>query len=303
MKILQWNLENFFIFLDKYNNEDINTIKEDAWQNFSIAREKNKPLAKVFEIAEIIQKNQPDICVFCEVGGFESLQNFNKLFLNNQYNVHMTKSNSSRGIDIGFLTLKTLDFDFKVKSNKKHIIEHNGKQFKFSRDIPELRFYKNDKLEKIIFGVHLKSKISSDTDYQGIDTRQAEVVGFIQLYKRLKAKYNVPCVIAGDFNGFLQENYFEEEFKPLFQETSFKDFHDILNHSEEKRITYVRTNPYQKLQLDYILVDCDGHQQVSPDSKVIRFTTFYDIELPLPKNFEEKKQLPSDHYPQVLILK
>lgn len=302
MKILQWNLENLFIFLDKYQDQPLKDINEDLWQSFSIARDPNKSLAKLYEMAELVEKQDPDICVFSEVGGRTSLENFNKLFLQNKFDVYMTDSNSSRGIDIGFLVKKNLPYKFKVKSNRKYEINVQNKKYKFSRDIPELRLYQQDQLKMVIMGVHFKSKISSQSDYQGMDTRAAEVLGLVAIYQRLKKKYQVPILVMGDFNGMVQKNDHEYEFKPIFEQTSLLDYLDYLKAEDLSRVTYVRTNPYQLNQLDYILIDQDLYALVQPESKVIRFTTFYDIELPLPISFQEKKKLPSDHYPQILIL-
>ena len=305
MKILQWNLENFFIFLDKYQGQDINKISEDEWQSFTIARERNKSLAKIFGVQEMVINQNPDVCVFSEVGGRESLENFNDLFLNNQYDVFMAPSNSTRGIDIGFLVRKGLSYSCSVKSNRKTVVEMDGKTYKFSRDIPELRFYQEDTLKMVIMGVHLKSKISSEHDYQGMDTRKAEVTGMLQIYHRVKEKYQVPIMIMGDFNGIVQKESFEEEFRKVFETSTLLDYLEFKpDLGEFDRVSYVRTNPYQLQQLDYILIDKDLYANVDyNNSKILRFTTFYDIELPLPKTFAEKKMLPSDHYPQIIKLK
>ena len=214
----------------------------------------------------------------------------------------MSVSNSSRGIDIGFLVKPELPYECSVKSNRKQIINYKNKTYKFSRDIPELRLNQAGEMKMIIMGVHLKSKISSEEDYEGMDTREAEVSGLVTNYLRLKEKYQVPILVMGDFNGFVQKDNHEHEFKQIFVKTTLVDYLDVLQSPDLDRVTYVRTNPYHLSQLDYILIDQDLVLKVSAKSRVLRFLTFYDIELPLPKTFAEKKQLPSDHYPQILIL-
>lgn len=304
MKLLQWNLENFFISLDTYNNENIETLTEAQWQRMSIAKEPNKQLAKIQEIAEMVLKQNPDVCVFSEVGGKPALEIFNQYFLNNQYSVFMSKSNSRRGIDIGFLVKKDCPYKVKIKSNRYHPLHSKmeEKATKFSRDIPELRFYQEDKMKLIVMGVHFKSKASLGDDYFGVETRASEVRGLVEIYNRVKNKYQVPIIVAGDFNGTVVADKFESEFSPIFDETSLRDFHEYKeNLQPEDRVSFVRVDPYTLNQLDYILIDKDLVSKVNLEvSRILRFTTFYDIEMPLPTSLTEKKKLPSDHYPQVI---
>lgn len=303
LKILQWNLENLFIFLDTPHQKDISETSEEEWQRLTLARMPNKALNKLQEIKETIERVNPEVCVFCEVGGRESLQNLNKLFLNNQYNVFMAKSNSSRGIDIGFLVKKEIKHKIKVKSNRFFKLDSKfQKDSKFSRDIPELRFYTGKKLELVIMGVHFKSKLSLGDDYFGIETRASEIRGLIKIYQRLRDKYQVPILVAGDFNGQMK---IDSEFEPLLVDTDLRDYLDYANYTDEDRATFVKIDArIMAMQLDYIMCSPDIIPLVDyEESKVLRFKTFYDIDLPLPTSLVEKKKLPSDHYPQVLTLK
>lgn len=303
LKVLQWNLENLFVFLDTPNDKEISQITEIEWQRLTLARMPNKALNKLNEIKETIERVNPDICVFCEVGGKESLHNLNKLFLDNQYTVHMAKSNSSRGIDIGFLVKKDVDYQIKVKSNRFFKLDSKFQEdSKFSRDIPELRFYDGKELKLVIMGVHFKSKLSMGDDYFGIETRASEIRGLIKIYQRLRIKYNVPIMVAGDFNGQMR---IDSEFEPLLVDTDLRDYLDYTDYSDEDRATFVLvTDKVKAMQLDYIMVSPDLIPVIDfEESKVLRFKTFYDIDLPLPTSFTEKKKLPSDHYPQVISLK
>ena len=297
MKILQWNLENFFIDLqDPHIN--VSKIDESTWSNHgSSTVHKNKALFKLEEIAKIIKENDPDVCVFQEIAGKHSIENFNRLFLENQYEVHMTPSNSRRGIDIGFL-VRPNTFETKLHTNKNMNLSSKVKEkAKFCRDIPELHLTKDGKTF-IILGVHLKSKHSSDEDYFGVETRAAEVQGILKIYNRLKEKGSV--LIAGDFNGFLQKDNCEYEFESLLAE-GFFDYHEKLEGKD--RTSFVRLDPYSLNQIDYILIHKDLENHVDIQSGFIRYKGFYDIEIPHPQSFKEKGQLPSDHYPQMIVLK
>lgn len=301
MKLLQWNLENLFISLDLFNNENLNEISEEQWQKMTIAREPNKSLVKIQEISSMVLNQNPDICIFSEVGGRESLENFNKYFLNDLYKVYMTKSNSKRGIDIGFLVKKELPYKVKIKSNRFFELDSKmSEKSKFSRDIPELRLFENQQMKMIIMGVHFKSKASLGDDFFGVETRASEVRGLVKIYNRVKNKYQVPIIVAGDFNGQVYE---ESEFEPLHLETKLVDFHEWKDSTMEDRATFVRIEPYKLNQLDYILVDEELKPKINLENcRVLKYKTFYDIDLPFPTSFNEKRKLPSDHYPQIIEL-
>ncbi len=58
-----------------------------------------------------------------EVGGRSSLANFNKHFLNDRYEVRFERSNSERGIDIGYLCAKNSPFAYFLKSHNDEKLE------------------------------------------------------------------------------------------------------------------------------------------------------------------------------------
>lgn len=300
MKILQWNLENFFIDLPKNQEIDVSKIDENSWTNFGTSSlHKNKPVYKLLEMAKILKQQNPDVCVFQEVVGKDSLENFNALFLDNQYEVYMASSNSYRGIDIAFMVKKVYFDSVEIKSNHKFKLKSKVKEkAKFCRDIPELHLTKNQKSIAIL-GVHLKSKRSSEEDFFGIETRAAEVEGILKIYSRLRKK-KTPVILAGDFNGFLQKNNCEYEFEGLLKANLL----DYLEHIEgADRTSFVRLEPYTLSQLDYILIEPELTELIKKEeSGFIRFTGFYDIPLEYPTTPKEKWSLPSDHYPQVLSI-
>ena len=111
MKILLWNLQDFFVFLDKHpDDQDPTLLSEAHWQMASSSFKENKSLQHVKAMSDLIKQTEPDLCLFTEVGGKESLENLNKYFLNNKYKVIHYTTNSDRGIDLGILASKDLNF-------------------------------------------------------------------------------------------------------------------------------------------------------------------------------------------------
>lgn len=300
IKILQWNLENFFIDLQnpKINIQEMN---EETWLNQgSSFLHKNKPLYKLDEMKKVMERENPDVMILCEIAGQSSLDNFNKLFLNNQYEVFMKESRSRRGIEVGFLVKKGLGYTVKIKTNRNMNLtpDKEDKRY-FSRDIPELHLTKDDE-HWVFLGVHLKSKMESEGDYMGIEKRSLEVKGLLKIISAIKEKTpSADIIIGGDFNGFLQKDNTESEFEELTKD--FQDYHDLLSLTTD-RTTFVRLNPDSLNQLDYLLIEPHLKLRII-EGRVVRYLGFYDIEIDHPTNMKEKNSLPSDHYPQVLSLR
>lgn len=151
LKFCLLNAENLFLLFDKTPTADDLKLDEVQWQKLSNSIYPNKPLAKCKALAQIFQEIKADIIMFCEVGGLESLKNFNLLFLNNEYSTALIEGNSDRNIDVGFLIKKNLPFYFDLASNKNRSInflythEKNLKappENKLSRDCVELKLFK-----------------------------------------------------------------------------------------------------------------------------------------------------------------
>ena len=88
MKICQWNVENLFLLMYKYNNQDIESLSELEWQQLSVSTTtENKNLGKVLEICEIIREIDADIYMLCEVGGKDSFKNLCRYTYRNQINI------------------------------------------------------------------------------------------------------------------------------------------------------------------------------------------------------------------------
>ena len=68
IKMGLFNVENLFLHFSHPVPGNFKNLSEAEWQKLSVSVYGNKPLAKCIEIANIIQENNPDIMMFCEVG-------------------------------------------------------------------------------------------------------------------------------------------------------------------------------------------------------------------------------------------
>lgn len=280
--------------MDKYKDESLRSLNEIGWQKLSTSLFPNKNLKKLFALSSTYEKYQSDILFLVEVGGEESLLNFNKYFLSDEYQVFYSPTNSDRGIDMGILVKKEIAQECTYKPHMKNKLS-NGKFF--SRGVLELK-YKNF----VFFLTHLKSKLNlRNTDFEGRTQRQAEVQELQRIF--LKAKKENPngeVFILGDLNGTFGQNASEPEFKPL-EEIKLRDALDFLQVDEKKRTTLIyfdRGHNAHHQQLDYLLSDDFKSLQEAEISE------FYQDEMTMakPLKFKEKIELPSDHYPYFFSL-
>jgi len=304
--------------MDLYKGEAFNCLSEGQWQSFSSSSStKNKSLKKTQEIAKICSAISPDIFFFNEVGGLESLANFNKYFLSSAYTPFLVPGNSDRGIDVGYLVKKDLNFLFKHISHKNRLIplsydkEEKDVKHHFSRDISELRLLSKDqsKVLGIFLITHLKSKLDLKAiDFEGIKRRTAEVESLVDLYNELSTEFDgkIPVVIAGDFNGIAHKEGHSIEFNSLYDKSDLKACMDILNVDDEARTTKVqfsRTSRPRHIQIDFIFLSPHWQKNINfNETYVYRFKSKKGEAMPLPVNLEERYSFPSDHYPIVLTL-
>lgn len=309
LKICEFNVENLFISLDHFDGGDFDSLTESEWRRLALPqlRKKQKPLRKVWGLVTAIQDINPDIVMLIEVGGKESLDHFIRYFLEDTYEAHFVETNSDRSIDLAFLLKKNLPFKAKTISNRDTAVSvdgYYGQGFttRFSRDVAELHLHGGDRLELILLLTHLKSKISTVTDYQGRDMRTAEARALASLYKNISARHpDVGVVVAGDFNSDLKSPELE-----LIDKTDLTDFHELLASPVEDRISLVHFdhggNPHPQI-LDYILVSPHLIDKVVREqSYTYRYKSFYEVPHPLPKTVHQRYHMPSDHYPLVVTL-
>lgn len=307
LKCLLWNVENLFLLSDRSLTPRDLLLSEDEWQRLSSSIYPNKSLYKCNQIARLIQREAPDLILLCEVGGLESLDQFNELFLNHAYSSALLEGNSNRNIDVGFLIRKDLRLFFSISSNKNRTINDLGE--KFSRDVAELTLFKTamDQPELLILLTHLKSRLDPEgRDPRGLNRRSAELRCLVEIYKeRQRQLPHVPILMAGDFNGNASTDLTDPEFAPIYQDTQLKDVCHWagLNTAESSTFFQVGRKATEGRQLDYCFIDETWKNLLIPDSvQVLSYLSPNGLPLDPPSSMAEKELLPSDHYPLVFSL-
>jgi hypothetical protein len=330
LKVLVFNAENLFLLSDSELKLEHTKFDPIQWNKLSTSIYENKPLDKLKKIAQIIFEEAPDLILLCEVGGFESLQNFNRLFLKETYSPALIEGNSDRHIDVGYLIKKNLGIYFDIVSNKNRPINYlypferqsqeNGYALKkpvegshrFSRDVVELHLFQNkrDKPSLIILLTHLKSRLDPDgIDPNGFERRSAELKTLLEIYAEINSRQKepVPMIVAGDFNGNASANQTDPEFLSIYQSTPLKDVCDLASLSSEKSATYYQVNRSSKAegkQLDYAFLNPSAQSYLDKASvKVYRYKDDLGQEFDPPQSLDIKMSFPSDHYPLVFTLK
>jgi endonuclease/exonuclease/phosphatase family metal-dependent hydrolase len=266
IKTATFNAENFYMLLDKdYSSEEFGLLSNEDYlgMNKSIYN-RNKDLDKIGAIARTILDEDFDFVGLCEVGGLETLVNFNRYYLDGRYECHLHQENSNRGIFVGAL----------VKVGRFSSVQARNMAGAFSRNLLKVTL-RQGRTELIVFVVHLKSQYGDDL---GIEQRIREVRQLARLLSRRR------CMVMGDFNGILIKGEHQFEFGPLM-ELPFRDVQEALEVPIPQRFThfYFGTRPNFS-QLDYILC--------SDDIEVLAGGVIADI---IPVNYEQRSRLPSDH--------
>jgi endonuclease/exonuclease/phosphatase family metal-dependent hydrolase len=309
MRLCEFNVENLFVSMEYHAGEPLAALDENAWRQLALAqlRRQQKPLAKLFGLARAIGEIDPDLLLLVEIGGRDSLENFNRHFLGDRYAPFFVEGNSKRSIDLGFLVRRELAPRVTVRSHRDRPIEVNSLSgryaARFSRDVAELRVHDEAGAPRLItLLTHLKSKLSTREDFQGKDVRTAEAMALAELYRARREEHpEAPIVVGGDFNAELGSLELE-----LLRRTDLADFQDVLGTPPEDRATLVHfataTRPVP-LVLDYLLISPQLRDRVvRGQSGVHRYRGFYGIPDELPRTLRERGRMPSDHYPLVLTL-
>lgn len=327
LRVAEFNVENLFVLLDHYQGQDVSRLSEDQWQALTFSTTGNKPLEQVRYLAKVFNEIDADIFMLCEVGGRESLENFNKHFLGDRYQVHLIEGNSDRGIDLGYLVRKSLPFKYDLISHKHRSIDFlypherltkdtgytdrpSGRitSHRFSRDVLELRVFEEGAVNPVlvVMLVHLKSQLDRDRiDPSGRDRRRAELEKLVKIYQEIDRDLGgqAPILVAGDFNGAASKLNTDSEFESIYRDTRLLDALEVANIPPIERYTFMQIgrNASQNRQLDYIFVSPQLHDRIDVKSTyVYRYKDIWGFVAPPPKNLAEKRLLPSDHYPVVV---
>jgi Metal-dependent hydrolase len=266
LRIASFNAENFYLLLDRdYGREELEALDGDTYlsMNTSIYNP-NKDRAKIAEIARTIIENGFDLVALCEVGGMQTLEAFNRIYLDGSYDCYLFEENSNRGIFVGAL----------LKKGRFPGVRVRNMPGAFSRNLLKLELGEaGGGLE--VFMVHLKSQRGDD---QGIDFRIDEVDRLCSLVRRER------CIVMGDFNGILIRGMHQFEYEK-FLELPLCDVLAAAGIPPESRHTHYYFGRGKHFsQLDYIFCTHD-----------IEILDAGVIEDCVPRNREERDRLPSDH--------
>lgn len=299
------NAQDLFLFMDKHDGTSLKSLTEIKWQLMSSSLFNNKSKEKCLQLAQAIKDAEADIVMMTEVGGPESLHNFSKFVLNNEYLALSLPSNSDRGIDLGYLIKKDLNYEVDVHSYVDYVLPFPAKRF--SRDVLRLDLKQNNEVKAILLLVHIKSKLDlRRTDFEGRTRRVLEIKALLEIYQHLQ-KFNVPILIGGDFNGHAGERDTEEEFLPIYKETDLKDIAFLAQIPEEERFSYIYFNRGGNRfvqQIDYLFLSEKYAHLIDPaECYFPRYKNSLGAPLPIPKRLEQKSILPSDHYPFLATLR
>lgn len=325
LKLCLLNAENLFLLFDDPQSPEVTKTVEEHWQRLTTSTYENKVLRKTRDLARTVMDIRPDILMLCEVGGLESLTNFNELFLNSQYSPVLIEGNSDRNIDVGFLIKKEQPFYFDLFSNKNRPINYlypherqslaSGQPVKatshrFSRDVVELKLFQKDRDNPflIILLTHLKSRLDRDRiDPGGFERRQAELKTLLEIYQELEKSHpRAMKLVCGDFNGNAAALNTDEEFRPIYQSTGLRDVLDLSGVPLDRRATFYNVGRGQKAegrQIDYAFFAPSLVPFLKKNSALVyRYKDEFGFEIDPPQNLDAKLNLPSDHYPLVFEL-
>ncbi|HPI40490.1 MAG TPA: hypothetical protein PLJ21_06775 [Pseudobdellovibrionaceae bacterium] len=319
LKFCLFNVENLFLLFDEPPSDSVLKLDEIQWQKLSTALSDNKPLKKLHALAKVILDIHADIYMFCEVGGAESLNHFNRLFLNSEFSTCLIEGNSDRNIDVGFLIRKGLPFYFDLQTNKNHRLEvpeklarNNAVTQLFSRDVTELRLF--EKCTENPFLLCLLTHLKSTRDPHNIDPngslkRTAEVKGLVEIYQDLKLKNpKTPILVCGDFNGNASLQKTDPEFKIIYEVLDLKDILELAQVEKEARSTFYQVSNIsltrtEGKQIDFCFLNTEAQKHLQiPSVQVYRYKDEFGSPLPPPKTLAEKQGHPSDHYPVIFKL-
>lgn len=266
LKLATFNAENFFLLLNSdYSRQELDALSDADYlaMNTSIYNP-NKDRGKIEAIGRTILDEGFDFVGLCEIGGMETLANFNRLYLEDRYECFLHEENSRRGIFVGALVKKGV-FAAAMAENVPG---------DFSRNLLKLRLAADGTM-LTVFVVHLKSQYGPD---RGLEQRVREVRRLSALIQRHC------CIVLGDFNGILIPGDHQFEYEP-FLALPFRDVLEALGVPPGERFTHFRFASGPRFnQLDYIFC--------SEDIEVVDGGMLVDL---VPINYEQRRRLPSDH--------
>jgi len=265
-RIACFNAENFSLLLDRpYSRDELGALDDETYRRMNPSiYYPNKDRAKVAAIARMVVDGDWDVVGLCEVGGLETLETFNRLYLGGRYQAVLHEENSKRGIFVGALVKKDT-FTWARASNVAGDFARNLLRLSLGLDGGGVE----------VFVVHLKSQFGSDW---GIEHRIKEVRRLAGLVRPHR------CIVMGDFNGIAIRGQAQFEYEP-FLELGMVDVLETVGVPADHRRTHYHFGPEPHFtQLDYLFC--------TPDLGVLEAGV---IEGEIPINRSQRNFLPSDH--------
>ncbi len=266
LSIASFNAENFYLLTDRqYRRAELDGLDEAAYRAMNVSiYNPNKPRSKIAEMARMIREWDFDLVGLCEVGGLETLENFNRLYLDGRYECRLYEENSSRGIYVGALVKKGRFPGFRA-SNVPGDFSRNILRLDLGKEAGGLRVYV----------LHLKSQRGDD---RGIDRRLQEVGRLACLVRTHK------CIVMGDFNGVLIRGQHQFEFEAFLELPLYDVLAAVGVPPGQRRTYHYFGDGARASQLDYIFC--------TRDIEVLEAEVLEDQ---VPRSRSERDRLPSDH--------
>lgn len=248
--------------------------------------------------AAIVKEIDADIAFLQEVESYKALETFANDYLDEAYEPLMIRNNDMRGIQLGLLVRKGLGIDIEIHSFKNL---RNGEMSAFTRDaqVVVVKDQKTDRPIMNIVHLHLKSMRDRKGDPNSFRRRKGEVDSLKAVFRAMRKRQggDIPTTIAGDLN-----NEFANSEYDYLRNLGFSDIFDLSGFPNiPQRATHIYFPPEGGIvenQLDHFLVDGLIDQGgVIEERGIYRYLDQEGSEIPLPRTKEERKKLPSDHYP------
>jgi endonuclease/exonuclease/phosphatase family metal-dependent hydrolase len=253
VKLGTYNVNNFF---DRFDNPY--NYGDDHW---GARTTKPKSLHDIFNLAQRLREDAPDILGLQEVENKGTLYEFNIAHLGDHFkDIVVIESNDPRGIQIGLASRLPLGQVVSYQFLRDFGDPRKGKIF--SRDLLEVEILDPETYVPVltVFVTHLKSKFTDPSlkgkekeaaQQQATHNRTRQAMAISQIIKR---RFPNPLtglyVIMGDFN----DTPNSAALAPLLRDPELNLFDVLSPLPEGQRWTHYWSEKKESSQLDYILL-------------------------------------------------
>ena len=270
------------------------------------------------DIAKTIRRMDADVLTLQEVRSINDASAFIRDYLDGEYQMIVSPLQGDGIQNIILVKNSVLGFyDLAVVSHANEkwfdpVRANEGQVLLFDRDILQLEMREKGRSgspKLVVLDVHLKSKINNERrsaerlarDQRNDLKRKKQLERLASIIGGLRTTHgtSVPLVVAGDFNGDLQNRV---EFQDLFGRAGLLDAFDLTTTQQrhkDKRTTLMYFDNRGRAwaqQIDGVLVSATLRGLVK-DTYVVRFADSQAGEVSVPKNPQEIEAQQSDHFP------